>query len=243
MGQVAREGPGAGGQGPEGLAQLETHNSQLTTSLDLLKFEREARAAGYKRIAGVDEAGRGPLAGPVVAAAVILPEGFDLTGIRDSKKLSAAQRERAFDRIKAEVEAVGVGIVDVETIDRINILQATYQAMRAALSDMGAAFDCVLTDGNRPIPGLHVEQVTIVSGDALSASIAAASIVAKVTRDCIMTELAGEYPGYGFEKHKGYYCKEHLDGIEARGICSVHRKSFEPIKSKVNNNCPQRRLF
>ena len=208
---------------------------------DAWQYEKDARAEGFGLVAGVDEAGRGPLAGPVVAAAVILPEGFDLTGIKDSKKLTALQRERSFERIKNDALAVGVGIVDHETIDKINILQATYEAMRAALSDMGVAFDYVLVDGNRAIPGVRVAQTTIIGGDALSPSIAAASIIAKVTRDCIMVELAKRFPEYGFQKHKGYYCKEHLQAIEDHGVCGIHRRSFEPICAKVNN--PQRKLF
>ena len=210
---------------------------------DLWLFEREAREAGRTQIAGVDEAGRGPLAGPVVAAAVILPEDFDLSGIRDSKALTPAQREKSYDRIVKEALAVGVGIVDTETIDKINILQATYEAMRAALRDMGAAFDFVLVDGNQLIPKLAVDQKAVVEGDSKSASIAAASIVAKVTRDCIMVELSKKYPGYGFEKHKGYGTKEHLQAIEEQGVCSVHRKSFSPISKKVVNDCPQQNLF
>lgn len=209
---------------------------------DLRHFEREARQAGFERIAGVDEAGRGPLAGPVVAAAVILPPDFDLTGIRDSKALNPAQREESCQRIVAEALAVGVGIVDTETIDRINILRATHEAMRAALKDMGAAFDYVLVDGD-PVPDLGAESRSIVGGDSKSASIAAASIVAKVTRDCIMVELAKQFPDYGFDKHKGYCTKEHLRAIEEHGVCSIHRRSFSPVARKVENGCPQRSLF
>lgn len=206
-------------------------------------FERNAREAGYRRIAGVDEVGRGPVAGPVVAAAVILPQDFDMTGIRDSKKLSEAQRERAFERIKSSAEAVGIGIVDAETIDRINILQATFEAMKAALSDMGAAFDYVLVDGDKAIPSLGVGQTTIIEGDDKSVSIAAASIIAKVTRDCMMVEFASEFPGYGFENHKGYCTREHIEALAERGACGIHRKTFAPVSGKVVEDCPQRRLF
>jgi ribonuclease HII len=211
--------------------------------VDLWRFEREAREASYRLVAGVDEAGRGPLAGPVVAAAVMLPENFDLKGITDSKKLSAKARERAFAKIREGAVAVGVGIADCETIDRVNILQATFLAMKAALADMGAAFDYVLVDGDKRIPEIGVAQAAIVEGDALSASIAAASIIAKVTRDCIMVELAEEFPGYGFDRHKGYCTREHLAAIEEHGVCDVHRKSFEPICTKLRNQRQQRSLF
>lgn len=211
--------------------------------IDLLRFEKEAQAAGYSRIAGVDEVGRGPLAGPVVAAAVILPEDFDLAGINDSKALTALRREKAFERIKAEALAVGVGIIDSERIDEINILQATYEAMRAALTDMGVEFDFVLVDGNQIIPTLGVRQRPIVQGDSRSVSIAAASIIAKVTRDCLMVELAEKFPEYGFAKHKGYGTKDHLDAIDAHGVCSIHRRSFGPVARKVSSDCRQKSLF
>lgn len=209
----------------------------------LWRFENEAREAGYNYIVGIDESGRGPLAGPVVAAAVIIPQDFDLTGIRDSKMLTPAQRESAYQRLVSSSAAYGIGIIDSKRIDRINILQATYEAMRAALSDLGAAFDLVLVDGNRSIPGLTINQITIIDGDKKSASIAAASIVAKVTRDSIMVELAGKYPGYGFEKHKGYCTGEHLRAIEEQGICNIHRRSFSPIARQVNDDCLQKSLF
>ncbi len=211
--------------------------------VDLWRFECEARESGYKLVVGVDEAGRGPLAGPVVAAAVILPEGFDLNGIGDSKKLSAGARDRAFDRIRSEALAVGVGIIDPETIDRVNILQATFLAMKAALSDMGAAFDYVLVDGDKKIPSLGVAQAAIVDGDALSATIGAASIIAKVTRDCIMVTLAEEHPGYGFERHKGYPTKDHMRALDDLGVCIAHRKSFGPVCEKLKNERQQRSLF
>ncbi|MBI2843390.1 MAG: ribonuclease HII [Armatimonadetes bacterium] len=210
---------------------------------DLWHFEREAWDSGHQRVAGVDEAGRGPLAGPVVAAAVILPSDFDLDGIRDSKTLTPAQRETAYARIVERASAVGVGIVGPETVDRLNILQATFEAMRVALADMGAPFDFVLVDGSHPIPGLGADQLAVIDGDARSASVAAASIVAKVTRDCIMTELAKKFPGYGFEKHKGYGTEEHLRAIDERGVCSIHRRSFSPVARKVSGDCPQQELF
>ncbi len=210
---------------------------------DAWRFEQTAWEAGCRSVAGIDEAGRGPLAGPVVAAAVILPRDFDITGIKDSKALSAVQRERACQRILADAEAVGVGIVEPAVIDRINILQATYEAMRAALHNMGAAFDFVLIDGNCIIPKLTADQRAIVEGDSKCASIAAASIVAKVTRDGIMVELAAKYPCYGFEKHKGYGTVAHLRAIREHGVCEIHRKSFSPIARKAEKNCPQQGLF
>ncbi|HOK53412.1 MAG TPA: ribonuclease HII, partial [Armatimonadota bacterium] len=207
---------------------------------DLWQYENQARESGHQRIAGVDEAGRGPLAGPVVASAVILPRDFDLTGIRDSKSLTANQREKAYQRIIDGAEAVGVGIVGPETIDRINILQATFEAMRLALDDLGTSYDCVLVDGQHTIPGLGIDQIGIIDGDAKSASIAAASIVAKVTRDCIMAQLAAEFPHYGFEKHKGYCTEEHLRAIAEHGVCKIHRRSFSPVAQKVDDkDCPQ----
>jgi ribonuclease HII len=210
---------------------------------DIWQFERQARQNGHASIVGVDEVGRGPLAGPVVAAAVILPEDFDVTGIRDSKMLTALQREKAQKRILSGAVAVGIGIVDSETIDRINILQATFEAMRAALGDLGAGLDFVLVDGDKPIPDLGIDQLAVIEGDAKSVSIAAASIVAKVTRDCIMVEMSREYPGYGFEKHKGYGTREHLEALARQGVCGLHRRSFEPVAKRLSVKCQQPSLF
>lgn len=195
-------------------------------------FENEAREQGYERVVGLDEAGRGPLAGPVVAAAVLLPLGFDCEGIADSKCIAPAKRARVFDRILAEAAAVGVGIVGSETIDEINILRATHKAMQAALNDLGAAFDMVLVDG-LPVPGLPEASRAIVKGDSKSVSIGAASIVAKVTRDRIMLELDREYPGYGFASHKGYCSREHLDALDRLGPCPCHRRSFAPVYERI----------
>ena len=205
-------------------------------------FERKARELGYSLIAGVDEAGRGPLAGPVVAAAVILPLDFRTDGVRDSKKLSPLQREDAYERILSEAEAVGIGVSDTEEIDRINILQATYCAMRSAIAALHTDLDCVLVDG-RAIPQLSIPQQAIVRGDNLSVSIGAASIVAKVTRDRIMLEMDGRYPGYGFARHKGYCTPEHIEAICRQGVCEIHRKSFAPISEQVESACRQRSLF
>jgi ribonuclease HII len=198
---------------------------------DLWAYEKDARCRGYLRIAGVDEAGRGPLAGPVVAAAVILPPDFDLTGITDSKKLTPARREAAFERITSQAQ-YGTGVISHEIIDTINILKATHLAMKTALEELGALYDIILVDG-LPVPGLPGESLAIIKGDSKSASIAAASIIAKVTRDRIMVEIDSAYPAYGFAGHKGYYCKTHIDALDTHGPCPCHRKSFAPVAERM----------
>jgi len=210
--------------------------------LDLWRCERGAEERGYRRIAGVDEAGRGPLAGPVVAAAVILPPGFDAAGVRDSKKLSPRQREDAYRRILEESTAFGVGVIGPDEIDRINILQATYKAMLAAIAELGIEIDYALVDG-RAIPGLTIPQEGIPHGDSLSVSIAAASIIAKVTRDRIMIEMDARFPGYGFGRHKGYCTAEHLAAIYRLGVCEIHRMTFAPVSREALSSCQQRSLF
>jgi len=197
-------------------------------STDPWAYEKQAWSDGHTRVAGLDEAGRGPLAGPVVAAAVILPPGIDVTGLNDSKVMTAPAREKAFGRIVSEA-AVGVGIVGPEIIDEINILRATHEAMKAALGNLDAAFDFVLVDG-LPVPGLPAESLSIVKGDSKSVSIMAASIVAKVTRDRIMIELDREYPQYGFASHKGYCTSRHLAAIRRCGPCPCHRRSFAGVR-------------
>lgn len=192
--------------------------------LDAMKvFER--KYSGYKLIAGIDEAGRGPLAGPVAAGAVILPKDCEILYLNDSKKLSAARREQLYDEIKEKAVAYGVGIVSPERIDEINILQATYEAMRAAIKDMGCEPDMVLIDAVT-IPRIPYKQVGIIKGDAKSVSIAAASIIAKVTRDRIMAGIDQMYPEYGFASHKGYGSKAHIEAIQKYGPSPVHRKTF-----------------
>jgi ribonuclease HII len=198
---------------------------------DLWHFEQLARAQGHSLIAGLDEVGRGPLAGPVVAACVILPADFSLDGINDSKKLTERQRERAFERILREALAVGLGQIEAEEIDRINILQASREAMRVALRSLRA--DVVptyaLVDG-LPVPNLPCPaQRAVVKGDSLSASIAAASIVAKVIRDRQMVQADDLYPAYGFAGHKGYGAPKHLAALRAHGPCPLHRRSFSPV--------------
>ena len=188
-------------------------------------FEHEAYLKGYTAVCGIDEAGRGPLAGPVYAAAVWLPEGLVIDGLNDSKKLSEKKREALFDVIKENAVAYGIGFADEKEIDAINILQATYLAMRRAYDNMQKACDYVLIDGNR-MPPMPVPGETIVKGDAKSPSIAAASILAKVSRDRVMLEYAKQYPGYHFEKHKGYGTKLHYELIAQYGIQPFYRRSF-----------------
>ena len=189
------------------------------------EFENQYHAEGYKIVCGVDEAGRGPLAGPVYAAAVILPDGLEELGINDSKKMSEKKREQLYDIVVENAIAYGVGFATEKEIDEINILNATYLAMRRAVEAMGMKPDMVLVDGNRK-PGTGYEEVTIVKGDAKSISIAAASILAKVSRDRYMRELAEKYPEYEFERHKGYGTKLHYEKIEQYGILPDHRRSF-----------------
>lgn len=197
--------------------------------IDMWQHEMQARASGHCLIGGLDEVGRGPLAGPVVAACVILPNGFSLDGINDSKKLTERQRERADIRIRAEAVAIGLGIVEPETIDRINILQATRQAMREAFLSLDPLPDCVLIDG-LPVPAFPCPyQQAIVGGDGLCASIAAASIIAKVARDRMMRAYDIVYPQYGFAGHKGYGAAKHLEALRVNGPCPIHRRSFAPV--------------
>jgi ribonuclease HII len=205
----------------------------------MLCHERELWSKGVTYIAGVDEAGRGPLAGPVVAAAVIFPRDFFLSDVDDSKELSSSQRESLYHDIISGALAIGVGSVDHITIDEINILQATFRAMHKALAQLSIAPQHLLVDGNRfeisdpfddnRTPHTNRSEIpytTIVDGDALSFSIAAASIVAKVTRDRMMEDFDEMYPGYGFAKHKGYATVEHREAIRKLGYCDIHRRSF-----------------
>jgi ribonuclease HII len=187
--------------------------------------------SGYYSIAGIDEAGRGPLAGPVVAAACILPTGYLLARLNDSKLLTAAQREDLFLQITTDIRIIfGIGIISTERIDEINILRATFEAMQASVLNLAARPDYLLIDGNR-MPSFDLPAKAIVRGDAISISIAAASIIAKVTRDRIMVQEAARWPQYGFDQHKGYGTPHHLEAILRWGPCPLHRKTFEPIKS------------
>ncbi len=189
------------------------------------EIENDLRASGIKYIAGVDEAGRGPLAGPVYAAAVILPENTFIAGINDSKKLSEKRREELFDIIIDTALAYSVFSIDEKRIDDINILNATFEAMNGAVDNLKIKPDYVLIDGNR-ISGMEIPHETVVKGDAKSISIAAASILAKVSRDRYITEMAEKYPQYGFEKHKGYGTAAHTEAILKYGPCPIHRRTF-----------------
>lgn len=204
-------------------------------------YEEESYARGFKSIAGIDEVGRGPLAGPVVAAAVILPRSYAHPEIRDSKLLTAKQREKLAPVIQENATCWGLGIVDVEEIDRLNILQASLLAMVKALAALQSRADCVLIDGNQTIPlplfrigkfltGRSLYQKTIIKGDQSCLSIAAASIVAKVARDEMMIELDKRYPEYGFAAHKGYSCAVHFAALKRFGASPVHRQSFKPVR-------------
>lgn len=189
-------------------------------------FECEKQAEGYKLICGIDEAGRGPLAGDVFAAAVILPAGVEIEGLNDSKKLSEKKREALFDVIIEKAVSYGIGRASAEEIDEINILNATFLAMRRAISVLNQTPDFCLVDGNQNIRELSLPQQPVIKGDSLSPSIAAASILAKVSRDRYMKEITKDYPQYAFEKHKGYGTKLHYEMLEKHGISDIHRKSF-----------------
>ncbi|MGD9300449.1 MAG: ribonuclease HII [Desulfobacterales bacterium] len=199
---------------------------------DLWYFEKKATQQGCKDIAGIDEAGRGPLAGPVVSAAVILPTSFQNPGITDSKKLTAPKRERLFNKIYDLAVAIGIGIVDAVEIDRINILQASLLSMAMAVENLNPQPDHLLIDGNFPIPS-QLSQQPIPKGDALSISIAAASIIAKVSRDRLMQSYHHYYPQFDFPKHKGYPTKAHRQAIRKFGFSPIHRRSFKGVKEYV----------
>lgn len=212
------------------------------------EFERVARLCGYRRIAGIDEAGRGPLAGPVVAAAVILPARCRLLGINDSKQLTAKDREEAYTTILQQAVAVGIGSADVAEIDQLNILTATRLAMRRAIDQLAPPADYLLIDAV-VLPGLKVPTRPIIKGDSLSISIAAASILAKVTRDRLMARYHETFPEYGFLSHKGYGTAEHLERLARHGPCSIHRRTFSPVQevmiaAKMRSASPESpRLF
>jgi len=193
--------------------------------IDLWAIERELKEDGKMLIAGVDEAGRGPLAGPVCAAACVLPFGLETEGLNDSKKLSEKQRERLYGIITEKAKAWAVGFASPEEIDEVNILNATYLAMNRAVEALGLEPDISIVDGNRS-EGLRFSNITVVGGDGKSASVAAASIIAKVTRDRLMLSLAEKYPQYAFEKHKGYPTALHYERLREYGPCEIHRKSF-----------------
>ena len=201
----------------------------------MLRYEKELYQKGYQAIAGIDEVGRGPLAGPVVTACVILPKDCKIRHLNDSKKIPKKHHEEIYEEVLARALGVGIGIVDNDTIDRVNIYEATKLGMLQAIEQMKGEVtkpDYLLIDAmqlDTPIP-----QLSLIKGDANSLSIAAASIVAKVTRDRIMAEYAKEYPGYAFDKNVGYGTKDHLAGLKQYGVTPIHRKSFEPIKSMLS---------
>jgi len=201
--------------------------------MDPEAFERQARERGFPFIAGIDEAGRGPLAGPVVAAAVIFPEKIQLDHLDDSKKLSPKRREQLFGTIYEYAISVGIGIVDHIEIDRINILQASLLSMAMAVENLHPRPDYLLIDGTFPINSA-LPQECVKQGDSRCVSIAAASVVAKVTRDRIMKRYDEEFPEFGFGKHKGYGTKAHCQAIQAFGCCRIHRKTFGRVKEYVN---------
>lgn len=193
--------------------------------MDWYEHQKRAEAQGFQAVCGIDEAGRGPLAGPVCAAAVILPAGCEIAGLNDSKKLSEARREALFDMITAKAIAYGIGWADEREIDERNILQATFSAMRRAVEALNLPADYALVDGNR-MPLLDIPGETVVKGDGKCACIAAASILAKVSRDRLLRQWDEQYPEYGFSKHKGYGTKAHYEAIKKYGVLPVHRRSF-----------------
>ncbi|MEW6670251.1 MAG: ribonuclease HII [Thermodesulfobacteriota bacterium] len=200
---------------------------------DLWAFENQAKAKGFQSIAGIDEAGRGPLAGPVVSAAVILPDGFPVPGVTDSKKLTRKKRQQLYAEIYAHAIAIGIGIIDPLVIDRVNILQAALQSMAMSVQSLVPEPDFLLIDGTFRIPS-PLPQHPITHGDSLSISIAAASIIAKVTRDNLMDIYHQEYPQFGFGKHKGYPTRAHREAIRKFGCCPIHRKSFRGVRDHLS---------
>lgn len=198
---------------------------------DNYKYERELRKSGVKLIAGVDEVGRGPLVGPVVAACVILPEKFELEGLTDSKKLSEKKREMFYDMIMEQAISIGIGVIDEKVIDEINIYEATKLAMKEAINNLEIKPDHILIDA-MPLE-LDIPTTSIIKGDLKSITISAASVIAKVTRDRMLDELDIKYPMYGFKSNKGYPTKKHMDAIDEYGIIEEHRRSYAPISNYV----------
>lgn len=205
----------------------------MKTNYDLYEYENDLHSKGYKYIAGCDEAGRGPLYGPVVAACCVLPNDFKLEGLTDSKQLTEKRREKYIDYIKENALAYGIGIVSAEEIDEINIYEASRKAMLIALSEVRKKInvDYVITDA-MPID-IDIESLPIIKGDAKSITIAAASVIAKVTRDRMMIELDNKYPEYGFKKHKGYPTKAHIEAINKYGLIDGYRKTYGPVKELI----------
>ncbi|HEY5649472.1 MAG TPA: ribonuclease HII [Nitrospiria bacterium] len=205
--------------------------------VDRTRYEKELHVNGVQTVAGIDEAGRGPLAGPVVAAAVIFPHGESIEGLRDSKKLTPRSRERYFKKIHEAALSVGIGIVDEDLIDRVNILQGTRIAMIRAIENLSVVPDYLLVDG-MPLPESPLPQRALIKGDDLSQSIAAASVIAKVTRDGLMREYHERYPRYNFSSNKGYGTAEHLRALDQFGPCPIHRRSFAPVRVRSGGSGP-----
>jgi len=208
---------------------IEREKEKINRWKQFARTEERLREKGYSLIAGIDEAGRGPLAGPVVAAAVILDPEQTIIGLDDSKKLTEEEREELFEIISEKALAIGIGIIDNKTIDRVNILQATFKAMQEALKKINPSPDYVLVDGNREIPDLNFEQENIIDGDSRVNAIAAASVIAKVTRDRMLVEYHQEYPVYGFASNKGYGTGEHIRALEKYGPCPLHRFTYSIV--------------
>ena len=206
--------------------------AKLKEKVDLLHYEKELYSQGYTLIAGVDEAGRGPLVGPVVAAAVILPKNYELEGLNDSKQLSEKKRNLFFEQIKKDAISYGIGIVDAKIIDEINILEASRLAMNIALDNLSVKPEYIITDAMKLPTRENV--LALIHGDALSINVAAASVLAKVTRDQIMYELDSKHPEYGFASHKGYPTKKHIENIKKYGILDNYRFTYKPVKDIIN---------
>lgn len=203
----------------------------MDQEVDLYKFENELKRKNYNYIVGTDEAGRGPMAGPVVVAACILPNDYIIEGLNDSKKLTEKKREALFEEIVKHAVEYKIEFIDVETVDNINVYQASKNGMINCIKDMKTKVDYILSDAMALDIGIPC--IDLIKGDSLSASIAAASILAKVSRDRYMCEMAKIYPEYGFEKHKGYVTKYHLEMLEKYGPCDIHRRSFEPVQKII----------
>ncbi|MCL2145478.1 MAG: ribonuclease HII [Endomicrobia bacterium] len=208
-----------------------------------LSFDKKFYDKGFLSIAGIDEAGRGPLAGPVAAAAVILPIDISIPYLNDSKKLTEKRRNELFGIIKEKALAYSVAVIGNDKIDEVNILQAAFMAMKNAVQCLKVVPELCLVDGNHKIPNFNINQEAVVDGDAKSAAIAAASILAKVTRDKIMRDYAEKFPQYGFDKHKGYGTKIHMEALKKYGACEIHRKSFAPVKTAIANRAAKPHNF
>ena len=209
--------------------------------IDNLEYEKNLYNKGIEFIAGVDEVGRGPLVGPVVTACIVLPKGYILEGLTDSKKLSEKKREYFYDIIMKDALGIGIGIKDEKVIDEVNIYEATKLAMYEAISNVGCKVEHVLIDAMK-LEDLNIPSTSIIKGDYLSQTIAAASVIAKVTRDRMMDELDKKYPEYNFKKNKGYPTKEHKEAIEKYGIIKEHRKTFKPVSYNLNKHYNDKKL-